>query len=339
VPLGGLDDSEFAGAARSYWSRAFVHFLQHRFAVASLILLVLIFVAGLLASKLAPYDALMRLTDLLLTLPVLAVVLLAAAFLHADTAQKAAVVLACLLWTSVARVLRASALALREKEYVDSARASGASDLRIIMRHILPNAIGPLAAATSLMIATAIALEVTIAYLGFGFSSFAGLQAKPSIGDVLRQAQSEGYYHWWGITFPGLPIVLIVVAISFVAEGLRDSLDPTSSSNRRFSAKGSRQRRRALRIRAPEMGQPGTHPASRSTALVPSVRRSCAQESPLYLCRLSSPRDHEVRARGAHDRGPDRRGGRRDLSVQRPPRAHSVRVTEDGPGRPGSVHR
>jgi peptide/nickel transport system permease protein len=331
APLGEVDDSEFAGEARSYWSRAFGRFLQHRLAVASLILLVSIFAAGLLASSLAPYgyqeanlhalnsgpswshpfgadqlgrdylsrtlygigtsaqvallvgfiacligtlvgvlagyygglvdNSLMRLTDLLLTLPVLGVVLLTAAFLHADTAQKAAIVLAFLLWTSVARVLRASALALREKEFVDSARASGASDLRIIMRHVLPNAIGPLAAATSLMIATAIVLEVTIAYLGFGFSNLAGLQAKPSIGDVLRQAQTEGYDHWWGITFPGLPIVMIVVAISFLAEGLRDSLDPTSGSNRRFSAKTFRPRgrrppaeprRRALQIRAPE---------------------------------------------------------------------------------------
>ena len=129
------------------------------------------------------------------------------------------------------------------------------------MRHILPNAIGPLAAATSLMIATAIVLEVTVAYLGFGFSNLAGLQAKPSIGDVLKQAQSEGYYHWWGITFPGLPIVLIVVSISLLAEGLRDSLDPMSGSNRRFSARAFRPRRRrltpalrrrALQIRAPE---------------------------------------------------------------------------------------
>ena len=67
------------------------------------------------------------------------------------------------------------------------------------------------------MIASAIVLEVTIAYLGFGFSNLAGLQAKPSIGDVLRQAQSEGYYHWWGITFPGLPIVVIVVAMMSAA--------------------------------------------------------------------------------------------------------------------------
>ncbi|MGZ8706156.1 MAG: ABC transporter permease subunit [Gaiellaceae bacterium] len=317
--------------ARSYWSRALGRFLQHRVVVASLIVLVLIFAAGLLAPRLAPYgyqevnlhalnaspswshpfgadqlgrdyfsrtiygigtsariallvgflasligtlvgalagyygglvdNALMRFTDLLLTLPVLAVVLVAAAFLHADTAQKAAVVIACLLWTSVARVLRASSLVLREKEFVDAARASGASDLRIIMRHVLPNAVGPLAAAASLMIATAIVLEVTIAYLGFGFSNLAGLQAKPSIGDVLRQAQTEGFDHWWGITFPGLPIVLIVVAISFVAEGLRDSLDPVSGSGRRLSTRALRPRRRrltpalrrrALQIRAPE---------------------------------------------------------------------------------------
>jgi ABC-type dipeptide/oligopeptide/nickel transport system permease subunit len=306
-------------------------FLQHRVAVASLIVLILMFAAGLLASRLAPYgyqevnlhalnaspswahpfgadqlgrdylsrtiygvgtsaqiallvgfiasligtlvgalagyygglvdNALMRLTDLLLTLPVLAVVLVAAAFLHADTAQKAAIVIACLLWTSVARVLRASSLALREKEFVDAARASGASDLRIIMRHVLPNAVGPLAAAASLMIATAIVLEVTIAYLGFGFSNLAGLQANPSIGDVLRQAQTEGFHHWWGITFPGLPIVVIVVAISFLAEGLRDSLDPASGSGRPPSARAFRPRRRrltpalrrrALQIRAPE---------------------------------------------------------------------------------------
>ncbi|MDQ2968320.1 MAG: ABC transporter permease subunit, partial [Actinomycetota bacterium] len=317
--------------ARSYWSRALGRFLQHRIAVASLIVLVLLFTAGLLAPRLAPYgyqepnlhalnaspswshpfgadelgrdylsrtlygvgtsariallvgvlasligtlvgslagyygglvdNALMRLTDLLLTLPVLAVVLVAAAFLHADTAQKAAIVIACLLWTSVARVLRASSLSLREKEFVDAARASGARDLRIIMRHILPNAIAPLAAAASLMIATAIVLEVTIAYLGFGFSNLAGLQAKPSIGDVLRQAQTEGFHHWWGITFPGLPIVVIVVAISFVAEGLRDSLDPTSGSGRRLSARALRPRsrhltpalrKRALQIRVPE---------------------------------------------------------------------------------------
>ena len=224
---------------------------------------------GVVVGALAGYyggvvdNALMRLTDLLLTLPVLAVVLVAAAFLHVDTAQKAAIVIAFLVWTSVARVLRASSLALREKEFVDAARASGASDARIILRHILPNTVAPLVAAASLMISTAIVLEVTIAYLGFGFSNLAGLQAKPSIGDVLRQAQSEGYYHWWGITFPGMPIILIVVAIGFLSEGLRDSLDPTSGSSRRSSAKTFRSRRprrrrlaRALRRRAPHVRVP-----------------------------------------------------------------------------------
>ena len=250
---------------------------------------------GVVVGALAGYyggivdNALMRFTDLLLTLPVLAVVLVAAAFLHADTAQKAAIVIACLLWTSVARVLRASSLALREKEFVDSARASGASDVRIILRHILPNAVAPLAAAASLMIATAIVLEVTIAYLGFGFSNLVGLQAKPSIGDVLRQAQSEGYYHWWGITFPGLPIVLIVVAISFLAEGLRDSLDPTSGSGRRFSARAFRPRRRrltpALRRRALQIRAPEWVTLERVRQVAPprwshSVHRPCSAKVP-----------------------------------------------------------
>ncbi len=163
---------------------------------------------GILVGALAGYyggivdNALMRFTDLLLTLPVLAVVLVAAAFLHADTAQKAALVIACLLWTSVARVLRASSLALREKEFVDAARASGASDAH----HHAPRASQrsrPLAAAASLMIATAIVLEVTIAYLGFGFSNLVGLQAKPSIGDVLRQAQIGGLLPLVGNHIPG----------------------------------------------------------------------------------------------------------------------------------------
>jgi ABC-type dipeptide/oligopeptide/nickel transport system permease subunit len=322
-----VGDPALVGEARSYWSRALGRFLQHRIAVASLILLVLIFAAGLLAPRLAPYgyeeanlhslnaspnwshpfgtdqlgrdylsrtlygigtsaqiallvgflasligtlvgalagyyggfvdNVLMRFTDLLLTLPVLAVVLVAAAFLHADTPQKAAIVIACLLWTSVARVLRASCLALREKEFVVAARACGASDLRIIMRHVLPNAVAPLAAAASLMIATAVVLEVTIAYLGFGFSNLAGgPQPKASLGDVLKQAQSEGFYHWWGITFPGLPIVLIVVAISFLADGLRDSLDPASGSGRSFSARAFRPRRRRVMPALQRLAQP-----------------------------------------------------------------------------------
>ena len=144
----------------------------------------------------------MRLTDLLLTLPVLAVVLVAAAFLHVDTAQKAAIVIACLVWTSVARVLRASSLALREKEFVDCRARLGSERWA---HHPAPHPSQRGGASRGSGIADDLDGDRARGddrLPGFGFSNLAGLQAKPSIGDVLRQAQSEGYYHWWGSRFP-----------------------------------------------------------------------------------------------------------------------------------------
>jgi peptide/nickel transport system permease protein len=190
---------------------------------------------GTLVGAIAGYYArftdelLMRLTDLLLTLPVLPVALVAGVFLHADTPLKAALVLACLLWTSVARIVRGVCLSLRHKEFVESARASGASDARIIVRHLLPNAIPSIAVAATLMIATAVVLEVTLAYLGFGVTRTAGsVQAQASLGDILRQAENEGLYNWWGVTLPGLPVVLLVLTMNFVGDALRDALDPAT---------------------------------------------------------------------------------------------------------------
>ena len=199
--------------------------------------------------------------------------------------------------------------------------------LRIILRHILPNAVAPLVAAASLMISTAIVLEVTIAYLGFGFSNLAGLQAKPSIGDVLRQAQSEGYYHWWGITFPGMPIILIVVAIGFLSEGLRDSLDPTSGSSRRSSAKASRPRRRrrlapALRKRAPHVRVPEwvtlerVRQVARPRWSIPSIGRKSAR-SPYAGSRRRAILKFGLEALGIAVLIACR--GRCDLPLQRPP--------------------
>ena len=98
-------------------------------------------------------ESLMRFTDLLLTLPALITVLVAAAYLHATTTFKVALLLSCLLWMPMARILRGACLSLREREYVEAARAVGASDLRIIVRHILPNAIGSVTVAVTVMTA------------------------------------------------------------------------------------------------------------------------------------------------------------------------------------------
>jgi peptide/nickel transport system permease protein len=173
----------------------------------------------------------MRLTDLLLTLPPLLVLLVAASYLHATTVLWVSVLMGCVLWMPLARIARARCLSLREQAYVDAARAMGASDVRIITRHVLPNAIGSVAVAATVMTAGAILLETTISYLGFGLSNFARNDARtdastPSLGDVIYVAKDEGLTHWWGTTFGGLAIILIVSSIYFVGDGLRDALDP-----------------------------------------------------------------------------------------------------------------
>jgi ABC-type dipeptide/oligopeptide/nickel transport system permease subunit len=173
-------------------------------------------------------EILMRLTDLLLTLPPLVVILVAVAYLHTSTTLSISLLLAWLLWMPLARVVRAATLELREREYVDAARALGASDWRIILRHIVPNAIGSIAVAATVMTAGAVALETTLSYLGFGISKYAREEGRiPSLGDIMADANVEGLFHWWGLFFPGLTLVLILVAIYFVGDGLRDALDPS----------------------------------------------------------------------------------------------------------------
>ena len=88
-------------------------------------------------------NLLMRMTDLFLTLPLLAVLLTAAKFLNSSTPTTLAILIACLIWTSIARIVRGVFLSLREKEYVEAARAAGAGDLRIMLRHMVPNTVGP----------------------------------------------------------------------------------------------------------------------------------------------------------------------------------------------------
>ncbi|MGB8005241.1 MAG: ABC transporter permease [Gaiellaceae bacterium] len=167
-------------------------------------------------------NLLMRMTDLFLTLPLLAVLLTAAKFLNSSTPTTLAILIACLIWTSIARIVRGVFLSLREKEYVEAARAAGAGDLRIMLRHMVPNTVGPIVVAATLTIGTAIALEATLSFLGFGIRP-----PTPALGALLDEGQSAGVDKWWLVTFPGLLIVLIILCINFIGDGLRDALDPT----------------------------------------------------------------------------------------------------------------
>ncbi len=132
------------------------------------------------------------------------------------------IILVLLLWTQVARVVRASFLSLREKEYVEAARAAGAGDVRIMLRHMIPNTIGPIVVSATLTIGTAILLEAVLSFLGFGIEP-----PTPALGGLLNEGQDQGIDKWWLVTFPGVVIVVIVLCINFIGDGLRDALDPT----------------------------------------------------------------------------------------------------------------
>jgi peptide/nickel transport system permease protein len=148
--------------------------------------------------------------------------LTAAKLVGSATPLKVALLLSVLIWTAVARIVRGSFLSLREKEYVEAAKAAGSGDLRIMFRHILPNTIGPILVAATLITGTAILLESTLSFLGFGIRP-----PTPALGSLIADGQSQGLQNWWLVTCPGLTIVLIVLCINFVGDGLRDALDPT----------------------------------------------------------------------------------------------------------------
>jgi peptide/nickel transport system permease protein len=167
-------------------------------------------------------NVLMRVTDLFLVVPALAVLLVAATYLGHGSAFRIAFILGFLFWTNIARIVRGSYLSLKEKEYVEAAKASGSGDLRIIIRHILPNTIGPIVVAATLLTGLAILTESVISFLGFGIQP-----PTPSLGSLIADGQAAGLSLWWLVTMPGLLIVLIILCVNFIGDGLRDALDPT----------------------------------------------------------------------------------------------------------------
>jgi peptide/nickel transport system permease protein len=176
-------------------------------------------------------NALMRVTDLFISLPQLPIILLTV-YLFRDAMKRAigiemgtfiliVAVIGCLRWMPVARLVRAQFLSLREKEFVEAARALGVPTARQVVRHILPNALGPVIVAASLDVAAAIILESTLSFLGLGFPPDI-----PTWGRILYDAKDNlDFAPHWAI-FPGTAIFLAVLSINFIGDGLRDALDP-----------------------------------------------------------------------------------------------------------------
>jgi ABC-type dipeptide/oligopeptide/nickel transport system permease subunit len=181
---------------------------------------------GLIFGAIAGYyrgwvdNLMMRVTDLVLTLPVLVTLLTVAALLGGGSQWTITFILVGFFWTPIARVVRGVFLSLREKEYVEAARAVGAGDFRIMFRHMLPNTLGPVIVYGTLAVADAIITEAFLSFLGEGIKP-----PTPSLGSLVAGGQQYPQ-KWWLSVLPGLVLVLIVICVNFVGDGLRDALDP-----------------------------------------------------------------------------------------------------------------
>ena len=137
--------------------------------------------------------------------------------------------LALLIWTSLARLVRGEFLSLREKEFVEAARAMGASSSRIIFRHMLPNAIGTIIVSATLIIAVAILLEAALSYLGFGVQP-----PDTSLGRLISEYQNAFSTRPWLFWWPGLFIIVIALSVNFIGDGLRDAYRPQADQGARL---------------------------------------------------------------------------------------------------------
>lgn len=168
--------------------------------------------------------ALMRIVDSLLSLPLLFIILVASAFLGAGNWVTVMLIFGAFGWLGISRLVRSLFLSLREEDFVDAARAVGVSDMRIILRHILPNTLSPIIVAATLSVAGVIIGEAFVSFVGFGVDV-----NTPTWGNVLTNSLDfiqQG--NWWWAFFPGFAIVLTVLSINFMGDGLRDALDPRS---------------------------------------------------------------------------------------------------------------
>lgn len=181
---------------------------------------------------------LMRTTDLVITLPVLVLGAVMGKLvttlpdklnasqqvkdaITANTPLMLALLLGLILWPSLARLVRSEFLTLREREFVDSARVAGASDWRIITKHVLPNAIGVIIVNTTLVMSQAVVLEAALSYLGFGV-----VDPNVSLGKLISDYQGAFATRPWLFWWPGLFIILIALSANFIGDGLRDAFDP-----------------------------------------------------------------------------------------------------------------
>ena len=181
---------------------------------------------GILVGALAGYyggwtdSLLMRFVDIMICFPSFFLILTVVALLG-PSLVKVMFVIGITSWMGTSRFVRAEFLSLRERDFVQAAKALGVKDLRIIYRHILPNALAPVFVTATLDVATAILVEAGLSFLGFGAQPPA-----PSWGNILTEGRTYIFDAWWLTIFPGFAILITVLSFNLLGEGLRDALDP-----------------------------------------------------------------------------------------------------------------
>jgi peptide/nickel transport system permease protein len=183
-------------------------------------------VLGLMAGFIGRFTdtSISRLTDLFLAAPALPILIVVSLTFESIGLLEIVLVLALLSWMPLTRIVRANALSLKEREFVQAARAMGAKRSRILFRHLLPNSVAEIVVFATLLVAVSIITEATLSFLGLGINP----ARDPSWGNLLS-TQSENILagqYWWLTVFPGLFIITTVLFVNFVGDALRDALDP-----------------------------------------------------------------------------------------------------------------
>jgi oligopeptide transport system permease protein len=169
-------------------------------------------------------DALMmRIVDILYSLPIMLVIIMVMAFMESRSVGHVILVLGVFGWLTMARIVRGQVLSLKEREFVEAARALGARPLPIILRHMIPNILGPVIVYASLSVPAAMLAESFISFLGLGIS-----EPETSWGVLIKEgsdALSPEKTNWWLVTFPGAALALTLYCLNAVGDGLRDAVD------------------------------------------------------------------------------------------------------------------
>ena len=181
---------------------------------------------GLVAGYLGGWwdSALMRAVDILLSFPVIFLILMAVAFLE-PSINNVMIIIGLTSWMGLSRLVRGEVLSLKERDFIQAARALGVPFWRILIVHLLPNVVSPIAVTATLGVGSAILTEAALSFLGLGVQPPA-----PSWGNILTIGKDYLHIAWWLSLFPGLAILVTVLVFNLVGEGLRDILDPRLDS-------------------------------------------------------------------------------------------------------------